>query len=166
MHVATADDVRVGLGFDVHRLVAGRPLRLGGVDVPFEAGLVGHSDGDVLLHAITDAVLGAAGLGDIGTLFPDTDPRLKGADSREFLREAVRLARRSGFSVTYVDAVVVAERPRLAPYAAAMAAAIRDATGPPEPGVSVKFKTAEGLGVVGAGQAMAAWAAVVARRLS
>lgn len=166
MHSAAADDVRVGVGFDVHRLVAGRTLRLGGVEVPFELGLVGHSDGDVLLHAITDAILGAAGLGDIGTRFPDTDPRLEGADSREFLREAVRMAREAGFAVTYVDAVLVAERPRLAPYAAAMAAAIRSAAGPPEPGVSVKFKTAEGLGAVGAGQAMAAFATVVARRIS
>lgn len=152
---------RVALGFDVHRLVPGRPLRLGGVEVPFERGLLGHSDGDVVLHAVTDAMLGAAGLPDIGTLFPDRDPAWRGADSRRILAEAAARVRQAGFRPAQVDAVVVAERPRLAPYTAAMAEAIREATGCPELVVSVRARTAEGLGAVGAGEAMACMAVVL-----
>ena len=160
----TAEGVRIGLGFDVHRLVPGRPLRLGGVEIPFEKGLLGHSDGDVLLHAIADAILGAAALGDLGTLFPDTDPALRGADSRKLLAEVVRRARQAGYLLAQVDTVVIAERPRLAPHAPAMAEAIRQAAQSPQLPVSVKARTAEGLGAVGAGEAIAALAMVLLLR--
>ena len=156
-----AGGVRIGLGFDVHRLVPGRPLRLGGVEIPFEKGLFGHSDGDVLLHAIADAILGAAGLGDLGTLFPDTNPALRGADSRVLLAEVVRRAGAAGFRLVQVDTVVIAERPRLAPHAPAMAEAIRRAAESPQLSVSIKARTAEGLGPVGAGEAIAALAMVL-----
>ena len=156
-----AHGLRIGLGFDIHRLVAGRPLRLGGVEIPFEKGLLGHSDGDVLLHAIADAILGAAGLGDLGTLFPDTDPALRGADSRTLLAEAVRRAGDAGYLLAQVDTVVIAQRPRLAPHAAAMAEAIRRAAESPGLPVSVKARTAEGLGAIGAGEAIAALAMVL-----
>ena len=153
--------MRVGLGFDVHRLVPGRPLRLGGVEIPHPLGLLGHSDGDVLLHAIADAVLGACGLGDLGSVFPDTEPAWEGADSRQLLARAVQLAREAGWRLAQVDAVVIAERPRLAGYAPAMAGAIRQAAECPDLPVSVKPRSAEGLGPVGAGEAIAALATVL-----
>ncbi|NLH50678.1 MAG: 2-C-methyl-D-erythritol 2,4-cyclodiphosphate synthase [Myxococcales bacterium] len=154
-------NLRVGHGYDVHRLVEGRRLILGGVTVPFEKGLLGHSDADVLAHAIADAVLGAAGLGDIGRHFPDTDPDYKNADSLRLLSICVERAHAAGWRVGNVDATVVAQRPRLAPFVEAMrehlAAVLKTA---PE-AVNVKAKTEEGLGFTGTGEAIAAHAVVL-----
>ena len=158
------EHVRVGLGFDVHPLVPGRPLRLGGVTIPYERGLAGHSDGDALLHAIVDALLGAAELGDIGTLFPDTDPAFEGVDSRELLRQAYARVQARGWIVSFIDAVVIAEAPRIAPYREAMVAAIREALGVPALPISIKGKSAEGLGAVGRGEAIACLATATLRR--
>jgi 2-C-methyl-D-erythritol 2,4-cyclodiphosphate synthase len=156
---------RVGQGHDLHVLVAGRPLIIGGVEIPYERGLAGHSDADVLLHAVTDAVLGGAGLGDIGRHFSDRDPRWAGADSRLFLREAGRLAGEAGWEVVNVDATVHAQAPRIGPHAAAMAACIAQALGIDPADVNVKAKTNEGLGYLGRGEGIAASAvALLARR--
>jgi 2-C-methyl-D-erythritol 4-phosphate cytidylyltransferase/2-C-methyl-D-erythritol 2,4-cyclodiphosphate synthase len=156
--------VSVGLGYDLHRLVEGRPLIIGGVTIPFERGLLGHSDADVLAHAITDAVLGAAGAGDIGRHFPDTDPRWKGAASLDLLRHAVGLAAERGLTVEHVDAVVIAERPKLAPHVPAMAAALAGVLGVDPDRVSIKGKTNEGIGEIGRGEAIAVHAVAVLRR--
>jgi len=142
-------EVRTGLGWDVHRLAPGRPLILGGVTVPSDLGLEGHSDADVLSHAITDALLGAAALGDIGMHFPDTDPRWKGANSLVFLRHARGLATERGFRVVHVDATVILERPKLKEYRQAIRESLAAALGLGVDRVSVKFKTAEGMGPVG-----------------
>jgi 2-C-methyl-D-erythritol 2,4-cyclodiphosphate synthase len=150
--------IRVGLGYDVHRLVEGRPLRLGGVVVPYERGLAGHSDADVLLHAITDALLGAAGLGDIGTHFPPSDPAFKDADSRMLLQVAATRVRAAGWQIGNIDSTLVAERPRLGPHIPAMRAAIATVLELSEAQVSVKAKTTEGLGFTGTGEGMAAYA--------
>jgi 2-C-methyl-D-erythritol 2,4-cyclodiphosphate synthase len=148
--------MRVGQGFDVHALVVGRRLIIGGVEIPFERGLAGHSDADVLLHAITDALLGAAALGDIGQHFPDTDPRYHGADSRMLLRETVRLLAGRGFSVVNVDATVITEAPRLARHIPAMVANIATDLGIGITAVNVKAKTCERLGFVGRGEGIVA----------
>ena len=150
----------VGIGFDVHRLRPGRRLRLGGIDLPSRREAVGHSDGDVVLHAVCDAVLGAAGAGDIGEHFPDTDPRWRGVDSSVFVRHAVGLARRRRLAVENVDLVILAEAPKLGSRKKAMAAAIARLLGVRPGVVNVKAKTMEGLGPVGAGRALAAWALV------
>lgn len=142
---------RIGEGWDVHALVPGRALILGGVHVPHHSGLLGHSDADALLHAITDALLGAAGLGDIGTHFPDTDERFAGADSGVLLAEALRAVQAEGFTVGNVDATVVAQAPKLAPYKAAMRERIAQLLHVPVDRVNVKAKTAERLGPVGQG---------------
>jgi 2-C-methyl-D-erythritol 2,4-cyclodiphosphate synthase len=155
---------RVGDGWDVHRLVAGRPLVLGGVTIPFEQGLLGHSDADVLLHAITDAVLGAAALGDIGQHFPDTDARFKGADSAVLLAEATARVRASGWRVGNVDSTVIAQAPKLMPWIPAMRAGIAKAMGLDPDQINVKAKTAEKLGAVGQGEAMEARAVVLLQR--
>jgi 2-C-methyl-D-erythritol 2,4-cyclodiphosphate synthase len=152
---------RIGEGWDVHALVAGRKLILGGVEIPFALGLLGHSDADVLLHAITDALLGAAALGDIGTHFPDTDERFKGADSGVLLTEAARRVREKGFEIGNVDSTVIAQAPKLMPYMAAMRAHIAQALGVAVDQVNVKAKTAEKMGPVGLGQAMEARAVVL-----
>lgn len=149
---------RTGFGYDVHRLVADRPLRLGGVEIPFELGLEGHSDADVLLHAITDALLGAAALGDIGSHFPDTDERYRGADSIELLREVVRLVVGAGYTISNVDATVALQRPKLGPHVPAMRRAIADALGITVGQVSVKATTTERLGFVGDGTGAEAYA--------
>jgi 2-C-methyl-D-erythritol 2,4-cyclodiphosphate synthase len=151
-------EYRTGIGWDVHRLVAGRPHILGGVRVPSESGLEGHSDADVLLHAIIDALLGAAGLGDIGQHFPPDDPSFRGADSLALLRQVVGLLRTVGYSVENVDATVVAERPRLQPYIPSMRQRIAGALGILETSVSVKATTPEGLGALGRGEGIAALA--------
>ncbi len=156
---------RVGQGHDLHRLVAGRPLIIGGVCIPHDRGLAGHSDADVLLHAITDAVLGAAGLGDIGRHFADTDARWAGADSRQFLREAARMARAAGWGVVNVDATVHAQAPRIAPHAAAMAACIAGDLDIAIADVNIKAKTNEGLGHLGRGEGIAASAVVLIARI-
>jgi 2-C-methyl-D-erythritol 2,4-cyclodiphosphate synthase len=147
--------VRVGLGVDTHRFADGRPLILGGVEIPHERGLAGHSDADVLAHAITDAILGAADMGDIGQHFPDTDPRYAGADSIALLREVVALVRAEGWHVEHVDATVMMERPKLAPHREAIAARLREAVGA---SVSVKATTGEGMGFVGREEGVAAMA--------
>jgi 2-C-methyl-D-erythritol 2,4-cyclodiphosphate synthase len=153
--------IRVGQGFDVHALVTGRRLVIGGVEIPYERGLLGHSDADVLLHAITDAILGAAGLGDIGRLFPDTDARLKDADSRVLLRTAVERAGAAGWKVVNVDATVIAERPRIAPHVDAMRAGIAADCGVDPGAVGVKGKSSEKLGYAGRGEGIAAHAVVL-----
>ena len=150
--------MRIGQGWDVHRLVEGRKLILGGVDIPFDKGLLGHSDADALLHAITDAVLGAAALGDIGRHFPDTAVEFKGADSRVLLREAVRRVRKAGWLVGNVDASILIQQPKMAPYIAAMAANIAEDLGVAVGQVNVKAKTYEKLGPVGASEAVEAQA--------
>lgn len=141
--------IRVGQGFDVHALVEGRPLIIGGVHIPHTHGLLGHSDADVLLHAVTDAVLGAAGLGDIGRHFPDTDPAFKGADSRVLLREAMARVRACGWEVINVDSTVHAQAPKIGPHAGAMVANIAADLGIDPTAVNVKAKTNEGLGYLG-----------------
>ena len=153
---STAFDLRVGEGWDVHQLVAGRRLVLGGVEVPHTAGLLGHSDADVLLHAITDALLGAAGLGDIGRHFPDTDPQFRGADSTVLLAEAARRVRAAGWQIGNVDSTIVAQAPKLAPHIPAMCGRIAAVLGIGTDRVNVKAKTAEKLGPVGEGRAMEA----------
>src|SRR5690606_15750534 len=155
---------RVGQGHDLHVLAQGRPLIIGGVHIPYERGLVGHSDADVLLHAVTDAVLGAAGLGDIGRHFSDRDPRWAGADSRLFLREAARLAREAGWFVVNVDATVHAQAPKIAPHAPAMVACIASDLGIEASAVNVKAKTNEGLGYLGRGEGIAASAVALLAR--
>jgi 2-C-methyl-D-erythritol 2,4-cyclodiphosphate synthase len=153
--------MRIGLGFDIHPLASGRRLVLGGVGIEHERGLAGHSDGDVVLHALTDAILGAAGLGDIGELFPPTDPAYAGADSRQFLEEARLRAVRCGFTVESVDVIVYAEEPRIAPYKARLREAIASLLCLPPGRVNLKAKTFEGLGPIGEGRAIAAHAAVL-----
>lgn len=153
--------MRIGIGEDVHRIDDARTLVLGGVIIEEGPGLAGHSDADVLLHAITDAVLGAGALGDIGRHFPASDPRHAHADSADFLRVALRLAREAGFEVANIDATVSAERPKLAPYIAHIRERIAEIAGVEVGRVSVKAKTAEGLDAVGRGEAMSAKAAVL-----
>jgi 2-C-methyl-D-erythritol 2,4-cyclodiphosphate synthase len=157
-------DIRVGEGWDVHQLVAGRKLILGGIEVPHTTGLLGQSDADVLLHAITDALLGAAGLGDIGRHFPDTDAQFRGADSAVLLAEAARRVRAAGWEIGNVDSTVVAQAPKLAPHIAAMCARIAQALGIGVKQVNVKAKTAEKLGPVGEGRAMEARAIALLHR--
>jgi len=150
--------VRVGIGYDVHPLVEGRPLVLGGVTVPFSHGLHGHSDGDVLTHALIDALLGAAGLGDIGTHFPSTDAQYQGIASTVLLRHTAALLASHGWRVVNVDATIVAERPRLGPYLDAMRQELALNLGGDPSTVNGKAKTNDGLGFLGAGEGMAAWA--------
>jgi 2-C-methyl-D-erythritol 2,4-cyclodiphosphate synthase len=148
--------MRVGQGFDVHALVAGRPLIIGGVTIPYEKGLEGHSDADVLLHAICDALLGAAGLGDIGRHFPDTDPAYRGTDSRKLLRSVATLLEKAGFKIMNVDATVIAQAPKMAPHASAMVNNIATDLGLAAACVNVKAKTTERLGFTGRGEGIAA----------
>lgn len=157
-------EYRVGQGYDVHALVPGRRLVVGGVEIAHTHGLLGHSDADVLLHAITDALLGAAGLGDIGAHFPDSDERWRGADSRMLLREAAREVRGAGYRVGNVDATVVAQAPRLAPYIAAMREAIAADLGVAPDRVNVKAKTTERLGFAGRGEGIEAQAVALLER--
>ena len=156
---------RVGQGYDVHRLVEGRKLILGGVEIPHETGLLGHSDADALLHAITDALLGAVALGDIGRHFPDTDPRYKGADSRVLLRGAVALLAERGWRPVNVDATIIAQQPKLAPHAAAMVANVAVDLGISLDSVNIKGKTNEKLGYLGRQEAIEAQAVVLVERV-
>lgn len=153
--------IRIGTGFDVHQLVAGRPLVMGGVTIPFELGLLGHSDADVLLHAIADALLGAAALGDIGKHFPDTDVAYKGADSRALLRSVVQRLREAGWRVGNVDATIIAQAPKMAPHIASMRANIAADCGVPVDCISVKATTTERLGFTGRGEGIAAQASAL-----
>jgi 2-C-methyl-D-erythritol 2,4-cyclodiphosphate synthase len=150
--------MRIGQGFDVHALVAGRRLVVGGVEIAYDRGLAGHSDADVLLHAVCDALLGAASLGDIGRHFPDTDPRFKGIDSRELLRHVAGLVRERGWKAANVDATIIAQAPRMAPHIPAMVANIAADLGVDASLVNVKATTTEGLGFTGRGEGIAAQA--------
>ena len=158
-------EYRIGHGYDVHRLAEGRKLILGGVDIPYEKGLLGHSDADVLLHAVSDAVLGAAALRDIGYHFPDTDPEWEGVDSRVILRECVRLAEEKGYRVSNVDATILCQRPKLAPHIDKMRSNIAEDLGIPEDAVSVKATTEEGLGFTGEGKGIASHAVVLLKEV-
>jgi len=151
-----SESSRIGIGYDIHRLVEGRKLILGGVEIPFEKGLLGHSDSDVLTHAICDALLGAAALGDIGTHFPDTDPQWAGASSLDFLAHAVELITARGYSIANVDATVLAERPKIRPHIETMRERLASALRIDVDRVNVKAKTGEGLESIGRGEAMAA----------
>ncbi|MEA2573652.1 MAG: 2-C-methyl-D-erythritol 2,4-cyclodiphosphate synthase [Chloroflexia bacterium] len=155
---------RSGFGYDVHRLIEGRPLVLGGVEVPFEQGLEGHSDADVLLHALIDAILGAAGEGDIGTHYPSSDPALKGISSATMLAEMVQLVGSKGWRVENVDATIVAQRPRLSPHTPRMKARIAEILEIEPERVNVKSKTTDGLGFTGTGEGMAAYCTVMLSR--
>ena len=150
--------MRVGQGFDVHRLVPGRPLWLGGVEIPHDRGLEGHSDGDALIHAVADALLGALGAGDLGAHFPSSDERWRGVASREILTSAARLVRERGFEVGNVDATVIAEAPRLSPFQAAMRSSVAETLGVPEERVNLKVTSTDGLGALGRGEGIAATA--------
>jgi len=149
-------NIRQGIGYDLHRTVSGRPMIIGGVHIPCDFGLQGHSDADVLLHAICDALLGALALGDIGTHFPDTDPAYKGADSVELLRKTMELVRAEGYAVLNIDANIIAEKPKLMPYKAQMSALIANVLNIECSQVSVKAKTNEGVDAIGRGEAIAA----------
>jgi len=157
--------MRIGHGYDVHRLVSGRRLVLGGVEIPYELGLLGHSDADVLLHAICDAVLGALGEGDIGRHFPDTDPAYRGISSLKLLREVMALAEGKGYAIGNLDATVIAQRPKLAPYVRSMVESIADACGSDIGQVNVKATTTEELGFEGRGEGISAHAVVLLRRI-
>jgi 2-C-methyl-D-erythritol 2,4-cyclodiphosphate synthase len=150
--------VRIGVGYDVHRLVRGRPLILGGVRIDSEWGLEGHSDADVLLHAIGDALLGALALGDLGHHFPDFDPRYRGIDSRALVERVMAMVQDQAYRLQNLDAVVIAQKPRLAPYIPAMRRNVADVLGTDLGSISVKAKTAEGLGALGRGEGIAAQA--------
>ena len=159
-------NLRIGHGYDVHRLVEGRKLILGGVDIPWEKGLLGHSDADVLVHAVMDALTGAARLGDIGKLFPDTDPRYAGISSLKLLAEVGRLLGEKGFAVVNIDAVLLAQAPKVGPYRPHMAANIAAALGIDPEQVNVKATTEEGLGFTGDGSGMAAHAVALLEKLN
>jgi 2-C-methyl-D-erythritol 2,4-cyclodiphosphate synthase len=147
---------RCGIGYDLHRLAAGRPLIIGGIEIPFDKGPVSHSDGDVLAHAMCDALLGAAGLGDIGTHFPDSDPKWKGASSLLFLEHTKKLLEERGLAIEHVDAVVILERPKLGPHFPKMRERLAKALGVPSEKIHIKAKTNEGVDTVGRGEAIAA----------
>ena len=156
--------MRIGIGYDVHPLVEGRPLVLGGVAVDYGRGLLGHSDADVLVHAIMDALLGAAALGDIGTHFPDNDPQFEGISSITLLKRVDDMVRSHGYSIENIDATIIAEEPRLAPYIDDMRRTIADAVHMAAEQVSVKASTSAGLGFVGKGEGIAAWAVALIER--
>jgi 2-C-methyl-D-erythritol 2,4-cyclodiphosphate synthase len=155
--------MRVGTGYDSHRFAEGRRLILGGVEIPHEKGLLGHSDADVLCHAITDAIIGALGYGDIGTHFPDTDPKWKDAVSLELLKYIVELAKMNGFAIAWIDSTIITERPKLAPHIEKMKAAIAQ-TGIPAGQINIKAKTNEGMGFIGRGEGIAVHAVCLLER--
>ena len=154
-------DTRIGLGYDLHRLAAGRRLVIGGVEIPFDKGLVGHSDADVLVHALIDALLGAAGEGDIGGLFPDDDPRFQDADSTALLKAVMERLRAKRLAVRHADCVVVAEAPKIGPHVAAMKKTLTPLLGLAPDRLGIKAKTNEGTGLIGEGGAIACWAVVL-----
>jgi 2-C-methyl-D-erythritol 2,4-cyclodiphosphate synthase len=155
--------LKIGLGYDIHRLEAGRKLFLGGIEVPSSIGLLGHSDGDTLIHAVIDALLGAVGEGDIGALFPDTDPRYEGVRSTGLLEAIVGLVRGRGAEIVNVDSVIVAEEPKMGPHIPAMKAALSPILGVPPSAIGIKAKTSEGLGPVGEKRAIACYAVAFVR---
>ena len=156
--------MRVGIGYDSHRLVEGRRLILGGVAVPFEKGLLGHSDADVLCHAIIDAVIGALGIGDIGRLFPDTDPQWKDASSIALLRYVIDLMRANEYEVSWIDSVIIAENPKLSPFVEEMKKTI-SSSGVPPGSINIKVKTNEGMGFIGQGEGIAAYAVCLLKKI-
>jgi len=162
----TSHQSRVGIGYDSHRFSPGGPLILAGTAIPVDFSLAGHSDGDAIAHAVTDAVLGAAALGDIGEMFPDTDPALRGANSMDMLRSAVTRVRDAGFTVVNVDVVVIAETPKIGPYRGAMRSALAEALGVVPADVNMKGKTNEGMGWIGRGEGLACLATVSISRRS
>jgi len=153
--------MRIGMGYDIHRLVSGRKLILGGVTIPFEKGLLGHSDADVLVHAVCDALLGAAGLGDIGLHFPDNDPKFKDINSLKLLLQTVNLVRSNGYQLQNIDTTIFAERPRLTPYRTAMQLNLAQTLKVDSCLVNIKATTAEGLGIIGRGEGIAAMSVVL-----
>jgi len=153
--------MRIGNGYDIHRLVYNRPLILGGVHIPFEMGLEGHSDGDALCHAVADSILGAAALGDIGMWFPSDDPYWRGADSIQLLKKVVGSAKEKGYSIGNIDSVIICERPKLSPFFSPMREALAEALGTAIDRVSVKARTMEGFGAVGRGEAIAVESVVI-----
>ena len=153
--------LRTGIGYDLHRLVAGRALVLGGVRIPHERGLLGHSDADVVLHALCDALLGAAGLDDLGELFPDTDPEHKDADSRPFLREVCRRVAEAGYEISNADVIIHAQQPKLGPLKLKIKLSLAELLGLPPKAVGVKATTNEGLDAIGRSEAIACWATVL-----
>lgn len=155
--------MRVGFGYDVHKLVRGRQLVLGGVEIPFEKGLLGHSDADVLTHAICDALLGAAGLGDIGIHFPDTDPKYKGISSLKLLHEVLGMLSENGFTIVNIDTIIFAEAPKLSPFRQAMQTALAKALKLASEQLNIKATTTEGLGTIGQGDGIGAMAVVLIR---
>ncbi len=155
--------MRVGFGYDVHKLVRGRQLVLGGVEIPFEKGLLGHSDADVLTHAICDALLGAAGLGDIGIHFPDTDPKYKGISSLKLLHEVLGMLSENGFTIVNIDTIIFAEAPNLSPFRQAMQTALAKALKLASEQLNIKATTTEGLGTIGQGDGIGAMAVVLIR---
>lgn len=156
--------MRIGFGYDSHRLVKGRKLIIGGVEIPFEKGLKGHSDADVLCHAVIDAIIGALGLGDIGRYFPDTDPKWKDASSVDLLKNIVKLARNNGLDISWIDSTVITEKPKLAPYIETMKEAISKA-GITSGLINIKAKTNEGMGFIGKGEGIAAYAVCLLHKI-
>lgn len=156
--------MRVGIGYDSHRLIEGRRLILGGIEIPFEKGLLGHSDADVLIHAIIDAVIGALGIGDIGRLFPDTDPQWKDASSIALLRYVIDLMRASEYEVSWIDSVIIAENPKLSPFVEEMKRTI-SFSGVPPGSINIKVKTNEGMGFIGQGEGIAAYAVCLLKKI-
>lgn len=156
--------MRIGIGYDSHRLVKGRRLILGGVDIPFEKGLLGHSDGDVLCHAIADSIIGALGIGDIGKYFPDIDPKWKDVSGIEILKQIVTLTKSNGYEVSWIDATIVTEAPKLFPYIESMKGKISQ-SGIPSELINIKAKTNEGMGFIGRGEGIAAYAVCLLRKV-
>ena len=156
--------MRTGFGYDSHRLAAGRKLILGGVKIPFEKGLIGHSDADVLCHAITDAIIGALGLGDIGRHFPDSDPQWKDAMSTELLKYILGIVTMNGYSVSWIDATIIAEQPRISPFIDTMKESLSE-TGIPPGNINIKAKTNEGMGFIGRGEGIAACAVCLLEKI-
>jgi 2-C-methyl-D-erythritol 2,4-cyclodiphosphate synthase len=156
--------MRIGIGYDSHKLVEGRKLIIGGITIPFEKGLLGHSDADVLSHAITDSLIGALGLGDIGQHFPDTDPQWKDASSIELLKHIIALIRLNGYEVSWIDSSIIAEKPKLSPYIEDMKRALSE-SGIPSGAINIKAKTNEGMGFIGRGEGIAAYAVCLLKRI-
>jgi 2-C-methyl-D-erythritol 2,4-cyclodiphosphate synthase len=156
--------MRIGIGYDSHKLVEGRRLIIGGITIPFEKGLIGHSDADVLSHAIIDSLIGALGLGDIGQHFPDTDPQWKDASSIELLKHIINLIRMNGYEVSWIDSSIIAEKPKLFPYIEDMKTALSE-SGIPSGAINIKAKTNEGMGFTGRGEGIAAYAVCLLKRI-
>ena len=156
--------MRIGIGYDSHKLVEGRRLIIGGITIPFEKGLLGHSDADVLSHAIIDSLIGALGLGDIGQHFPDTDPQWKDASSIELLKRIISLIRMNGYEVSWIDSSIIAEQPKLSPYIEDMKTALSE-SGIPSGAINIKAKTNEGMGFIGRGEGIAAYAVCLLKRI-